>query len=395
MNNVNRQDSGNGATPALETRATYRPAALPQGTIAIVLPNLCGGGAERLHVNLANDWVARGMNVEFALMSSDGELHDVLDKRIKLVDLGVRRIRALLWPLIRYLRNAQPTVTLAAMWPLTSASIVAWHLAGRPGRIVVSDHTQLSISAVMELNVPRWLLSRAMRYTYPRATGVIAVSHGVKDDMCALAGIDPAKVRVIYNPTAVTTRLETASADSRIRLWGRSGGTNILSVGTLKPQKDHATLIEAFGRLPPELDARLTILGEGPLRKELEEQIRRMNLQERVRLPGFVLDPYPWYRTADLFVLSSRWEGFGNVLVEALECGVPIVSTDCRSGPAEVLEAGRFGKLVPVGEPHAMATAMCASLAEEHDRGMLRRRALDFSVQAISEEYLEYLQVTP
>lgn len=253
----------------------------------------------------------------------------------------------------------------------------------------------MSIAAVRELGVPRWFLASTMRLTYPLATGVISVSKGVKDDMSALAGLDPAIIEVIYNPAAMGAPYSRGTPDDRASLWNRPGGTNILSVGTLKAQKDHATLIAAFALLPPELDARLTILGEGALRRELEEQVRRLNLQDRVRLAGFVLDPYPWYRTADLFVLSSRWEGFGNVLVEALECGVPIVSTNCASGPSEVLEDGRFGKLVPVQDPSAMAAAMTATMTESHDVEALRRRASDFSVKTVSGRYLRFLELAP
>lgn len=365
----------------------------PADFVCVLLPDLRGGGAERLHTNLANDWVERGLRVQFVVMSSEGELREALDRRIELHDLQVSRLRGLLLPLARYLRKTRPTVTLAPMWPLTSIAIAAWRLAGRPGRLIVSDHTQLSISAEQELKVPRWLLGRIMRHSYPQASGVIAVSNGVKEDMCSLSGLDTALVRVIYNPTAVGIPFKRGDPDARSRLWGPGHGKTILSVGTLKPQKDHATLIEAFALLPPELDAKLIILGEGALRRQLEEKIRSMNLEDRVSLPGFMLDPYPWYQTADLFVLSSRWEGFGNVLVEALECGVPVVSTNCDSGPAEILSDGRFGKLVPVRDPGALAGAMCASLREEHDTTLLRDRAGDFTVTAISDKYLDYLQV--
>jgi glycosyltransferase involved in cell wall biosynthesis/peptidoglycan/xylan/chitin deacetylase (PgdA/CDA1 family) len=370
-------------------------AAVPPVDICILLPDLRGGGAERLHVNLANDWVARGLRVQLVLMSSRGDLHGILDPRVDIADLRSSRFRSLLIPLSRHLRAVGPAVTLAAMWPLTSVAIASWALAGRPGRLFVSDHTHLSIAAVRELGVPRWFLASTMRLTYPHASGVIAVSKGVKDDMMALAALDPAIIDVIHNPAAMGGPFSRGTPEDRALLWKRPGGKNILSVGTLKAQKDHATLISAFALLPARLDARLTILGEGALRAELEEQVRSLNLQGRVELAGFILDPYPWYRTADLFVLSSRWEGFGNVLVEALECGVPVVSTNCTSGPSEVLEDGRFGKLVPVQDPAAMAAAMSASLMERHDVEANRRRASDFSVNTISDRYLSRIEVKP
>jgi glycosyltransferase involved in cell wall biosynthesis len=363
--------------------------------VSILLPDLRGGGAERLHVHLANDWVQRGLQVEFALMRNEGELLATLDDRITVHDLRAPRVRSLLLPLVRYLRAVRPAAVIAAMWPLTSIAVAAWNMAGRPGRLFVSDHSQLSISAVREMGIPAWLIGNAIRFTYPLASGAIAVSQGVKEDLRALGRLAPSVVRVIYNPTALGVPFERGDPDARRELWGEASRRHVLSVGTLKPQKDHATLIRAIALLPPDLDVQLTILGEGPLRKELEGLVRELALEHKVRLPGFVLDPYPWYRTADLFVLSSRWEGFGNVLVEALECGVPVVSTDCASGPSEILAGGRYGRLVPIQDPPAMAAAIAASLAETHDASLLRSRAQDFSVSAISDQYLDYLCLKP
>jgi glycosyltransferase involved in cell wall biosynthesis len=150
--------------------------------------------------------------------------------------------------------------------------------------------------------------------------------------------------------------------------------------------------LRAFARIPRSLNAKLTILGEGLLRAELEVLIHQLGLQDRVTLPGFTIDPSHWYHSADLFVLSSSWEGFGNVIVEALECGVPVVSTDCLSGPAEILANGRYGRLVPVGDATALAAAIQASLLESHDQDALRRRAQDFAVPRIADQYLAYFR---
>ncbi len=175
------------------------------------------------------------------------------------------------------------------------------------------------------------------------------------------------------------------------QLWGAGFQYHVLSVGALKAQKDHANLVRAFALLPADFNAKLIILGEGELRPNLENLIEELGLQSRISMPGFVADPYPWFGTADLFVLASQWEGFGNVIVEALECGVPVVSTDCLSGPAEILEYGRYGKLVPIANPEAMAEAIAVSLNESHDRSKLMSRAAEFSVSNISSQYLTYL----
>jgi glycosyltransferase involved in cell wall biosynthesis len=366
---------------------------IPPNNILILLPDLHGGGAERLHVLLAKHWHVQGIKVEFALMQQRGALLSLLPNDIGIIDLGANRIRGGILPLARYLKKARPDIVLAAMWPLTSAAVLSWRLAGKPGRLYLSDHVQLSISCLQELKLSPWLLAAVMRLTYPSASGVIAVSEGVKKDMCRLGRFAESQVRVIYNPAATGVSTQPEMESVRKDLWGVGFDHHILSVGTLKVQKDHATLIRAFASLPTSLNAKLTILGEGALRAELEALVQQLGLQGRVAMPGFVVDTYPWYRSADLFVLSSRWEGFGNVIVEALECGVPVVSTDCQSGPAEILENGRIGRLVPIEDPLALAACMAKALTEPVDREMLRRRARDFSVSEIADQYLEYFDL--
>lgn len=360
-------------------------------SIAIVLPHLGGGGAERLHVYLANDWVTCGFSVEFILLRKEGELLSLLAPEIKVTDLGAARIRDALLPLAAYIRKTKPDVILAAMWPLTSAVVCSWLLSGMTGRLFISDHENLSYAYLGRNRIKSGYLKHLIRLTYPKATGVIAVSCGVKADLCALGGLSDKVVRVIYNPAATGASPDRISGVEREKLWGRGYKNHILAVGRLSEEKDFKTLICAFALLPGELHAKLVILGDGPSREELKSSVTELGLDERIALPGFVRDTYPMYRSADLFVLSSLWEGFGNVIVEALECGVPVVSTRCPGGPAEILEDGRYGLLVPVGDKVALAAAMVRSLSEEHDREALMMRAQDFSVRKISDQYLSYM----
>jgi len=202
------------------------------------------------------------------------------------------------------------------------------------------------------------------------------------------------KVKVIYNPAALGLELKRAAIEDRYALWGSAFKYNILSVGDLKPQKNHEMLIRAFARLPPQLHAKLTIVGDGPLKPQLVSLVSELNLQLRVLFAGYQNDPYKWYLSADLFVLTSKWEGFGNVLVESLECGTPVISTDCQSGPAEILDNGRYGKLVAIDDIDTLASEMRASLEEEPDRLLLQRRAKDFLVDDISMQYLDYFQLS-
>lgn len=361
--------------------------------ITIVLPNLQGGGAERVALYLANRWVEQGVQVEFVLMEARGELLELVDPRIPIRSLKASRIRGSILPLQRYFAERKPAVSWVGLWPLTSAAILAWQLAGRPGTLFTTDHTNLSISCLQELKLSPLYLQALLRSIYPLATGLMAVSEGVKQDLCRLGAFADERITVIYNPV-VRGLMNPAPLDPAVRqqLWGPGFNHHVLAVGSFKTQKNFPLLLRAFAQLPQSLNAKLTILGEGLLRPELESLIQDLRLDDRVSLPGFALDPSPWYRSADLFVLSSSWEGFGNVIVEALECGVPVVSTDCPSGPAEILDNGRYGRLVPVGDATALAAAMQASLLESHDHEALRRRAQAFAVPRIADHYLAYFR---
>jgi len=360
-----------------------------ESRIAIVLPDLRGGGAERLHVMMAREWLARGFDVDFVLLRRDGDLLKIVPPNARVVDLEVAHFRDALLPLRAYLRKQQPAVMLAAMWPLTVVALVAARLSGTGVRTLVSDHNTLSLSYRHKGSIHRALLRASMALVYPMADIRIGVSKGVAADLSNLSGIKQDQFRVIYNPAAVSVTV-TGGADSPVDLADVHGPL-ILTVGTLKDQKNHALLIEAFSRLAACSDATLCILGEGALRGALEQLVIQQGLQGRVLLPGFRVDTGPWYRRADLFVLSSKYEGFGNVIVEAMEHGVPVVSTDCPSGPREILCDGKYGRLVPVGDAGALAGAMQAALSESPDRDLLRARARDFSVGKIASEYLDVM----
>ena len=359
--------------------------------IVVVLPNLVGGGAERLAIYLAHDWLERGFSVEFILMESKGDLLTLLDERVSLVDLKSKKIRKALFPLAKALRKSNPDVIWSGLWPLTSVSILSWIFAGKKGRLFTIDHNYLSISTIKQLNVPSILLKFVMRLTYPFATGVMTVSHGAKLDLENLGSFKKGRVKVIYNPAATgKPALYNVSSDESINLWGRTVKYKVITAGALSDQKNHKLLIRSFSKISQIREAKLIILGEGELRSELEDLIKSLNLEDKVKLLGFVKEPYPWFLSADLFVLSSDWEGLPTVLVESLECGLPIVSIDCPSGPYEILEKGKYGKLVPLYDELALTKAIEESLTQDHNLESLRIRAKDFSLDKISSEYLEY-----
>jgi len=214
----------------------------------------------------------------------------------------------------------------------------------------------------------------------------ICISEGVADDVARLARFRRDRIEVIYNPIEM---LADPSADDFEGLWEGTQAKRVLTVGRLVEQKNLPLLLEAFSRVIEKMDARLVILGEGPLRGTLERKVAALGLERAVKLSGFMTNPASAYNSADLFVLSSDFEGFGNVIVEALACGVPVVSTDCPSGPREILSDGEFGTLVPCCDPDALADAMLAALAREHDTERLKARASDFTPERAATAYLK------
>jgi glycosyltransferase involved in cell wall biosynthesis len=362
--------------------------------ISVILPDLRVGGAERVAINLANHWTSLGLNVEFVLMHKQGEFISSVNPSIAIYDLQSPRIRHAPRRLLSYFRQRRPDVTVAHMWPLTSATVLAWRLCGCPGKLFLCEHVSLSDHVCRDLSTPLALAKATLRSLHPMATGIVAVSKGVASDLAHLASLSAQSIRVIYNPVVhgQTRPREPVNNLLRRQLWQGDFTYTIISIGTLKPQKNHLLLLEAFARLPPELDAGLVILGDGPLRPALQQKIRELGLERRVRLPGFNPNPDHWLRAADLFVLSSDFEGFANVLAESLAAGTPIVSTDCNSGPAEILENGRYGTLVPIGDAASLARAIQHSLMKVHDSNDLIKRAEEFSVTKISSQYLSYFR---
>lgn len=356
-------------------------------TVAILLPDLRPGGAERLLITLAAAWARQGIAVEFVLLRRVGELLAQLPSGSKFVDLKASRVRSAWRPLVRYLRESPPDALLAAMWPLTVLAPFAAKRAGFRGCVVVSEHAPQSLSYVRRGRLHNTVMAVTMRAGYRMADARVGVSSGVADDMARLSGMDRAAFRVIHNPAATGQVIGNYGRPQSI---AGPQGPLILSVGTLKAVKRHDLLIRAFAQMSRR-DATLCILGEGKERPRLQALVDALGLDERVLLPGYQSDPAPWYAYADLFVLSSDHEGFGNVIVEALEQGVPVVSTDCPSGPREILEGGKYGTLVPVGDAAALASAIDDALSREHNHDALKRRAQDFSVDKAADAYLDLL----
>ena len=359
-------------------------------TVAMFLPDLRAGGAERVAVNLCNAFVQRGIDVDLVLIRRHGELLGQLDPAVRVIGFESRRIRGSLRPLATYLREARPDALLAHMWPLPLIALWARFLSRSRARVVGVSHTTWTRSELFEHPLTRFNIKISMRTFYRYLDGMVAVSDGAADDLSNISGLARDRITTIYNPI-VGAALPGEVGDVVPDAWRSGVHAKLLAVGTLKTIKDYPTLLRAFAMLRTRQDARLLILGEGDQRAALETLVASLGLGDSVFLPGYASDTRPYYRAADLFVLSSTGEGFGNVIVEALEQGTPVVSTDCPSGPREILEDGKYGTLVPVGDVEALANAMEEVLSRQQDHEALKRRANDFSVYKAADAYLRLL----
>ena len=359
--------------------------------VAIYVPSLGGGGAERMMVTLANAFADRGLSVDLVLANTQGPYLQNVSPAVRIVDLRSTRVMTSLPGLVHYLRRERLQAMLSALNHANVIAIIARSLSRVRLRLVVSERSTLSPSRPLlfrELLIP-WMI----RWFYPRADKVVCVSQGVADDLIETIGLPPEKLSVVYNPVVSDVLIEKSRAALDHAWFEPSEPPVILGVGRLTVQKDFAVLLRAVAQVRAVRPVRLVILGEGELRSTLERLAQELGIAADVLMPGFVANPFPWMRRAALFVLSSLWEGLPGVLIEAMACGTPVVSTNCQSGPEEILENGRWGRLVPVGDANALAQAIDATLGDSHKPKVIVR-ANDFSTDRAVEAYLSLLGVS-
>jgi glycosyltransferase involved in cell wall biosynthesis len=286
----------------------------------------------------------------------------------------------LFFELLRIVRRRHPDVVLA--FDTRANQIASWLMLvpGMRARVWMSLRNLLAQKH-----------GRMLRAACARCAGVIAISQGLADHFLGLTGADPGKVHVIHNP-AVPPGLADLAAERLDDPWLKPDQPPVIvAVGRLTEQKDFPTLIRAFAALRATRPCRLMILGQGELLETLKALCGVLGVADDVRFCGFQANPWNYMRGASVFVLSSAWEGFGNVLAEALSLGVPVVSTDCPYGPREILQGGRLGRLVPVGEPAKLAEAMASTLDHPPAPGPLMAGALRFTRDVSGAQYLRLL----
>jgi len=341
--------------------------------VAILVAFTGDGGVENMVANLARGLVRRGIAVDILLLKARGGHVARLPEQARILRLDVRTSLLGLPAVTAYLRRERPLALLAAKDRAGRLALVARRLSGVPTRVVLRLGMHLSGSLAGKSRLRRWSRWVFVRRLYPMADALIAVARGVAEDMVQHGGLPRECLHVVPNPT-IPDDLERRAGASVDHPWLAAERTTpvVVGAGRLRPQKDFATLIRAFAGLRRQRQARLIILGEGEERGRLQALARSLGVAGDVDLPGFIPDPLPWLARAELFVLASAFEGSPNVLIEAMACGTPVVATDCPSGPREILDGGRHGPLVPVGDAEALTRAMAERLAAPRAAETLR-----------------------
>jgi glycosyltransferase involved in cell wall biosynthesis len=350
-----------------------------------------GGGAERVIVNLTHGITDRARAVDLVVADARGELAAQVPAAVRVVDLRSPRVLRSLGPLVAYLRRERPVALVSSMGHANLVAIWAARLAHQGTAVIATVHNTMSQSTPDQGRWAAWLWPRLLHTFYPCASEVVAVSRGAADDLARTAALPRERIRVIYNPV-ITPAMEALARERVDDPWFAPGQPPvILGVGRLNRQKDFATLTRAFAAVRQRREARLVILGEGEERAALERLIAELGVARDVSLPGFRANAVAYMAQSAVFALSSAWEGLPTVLIEALAAGAAVVSTDCPSGPREILQDGRLGALVPVGDPTALAAAILDAL--ERPTGASPREALaPFTMDAAVDHYLRLIE---
>lgn len=353
--------------------------------ITFFIPSLAGGGAERMVLNLIRGLLDYPVQIDLVVATAYGELNNQIPQGINFVNLHQNRVSSALFPLVRFLRKNRPDILFSAVDNANLIAILANLLNRTKTKCVVSVHQMGSKFREIHYGFRERILRKGIWLLFRFAHKIVAVSSGVAEDLICELKINPSCITMIGNPILSNQKFE------QLQNSPKKGQSDVLvvSAGRLVKEKDFQTLLSAFALVHKQLSCHLIIYGEGPERERLENQRDALGLSRDIDFPGFTEDIFQALTSADLCVVSSLTEGFGNVIVESLACGVPVVSTDCPSGPREILQDGKFGRLVDIEQPELLAEAILSSLSQKMDRSFLQDRARDFTIEKISSIYYD------
>ena len=358
--------------------------------VALFTGSMRGGGAERVMLDLAAGLARRGLNVDLVLMHAKGEYLHLVPDDVRVIDLDTRKLVSFIADFLRYVRRERPSAVLSTLLLPDMAVLIAKLIFGKRLRVVLRQATMFTDALKVATSRNRQYM-RLVRLLMPAADAIVAVSEGTAADLRTQAPRAAGRIITIYNPVVSSDTTDKADVPVEHQWFGDDGEPVILAAGRLAPVKDYPTLLRVFADVVRSRAARLVILGQGVERESLLELAQRLGVADRFDLPGFDVNPFRYMSRASVFVLSSRFEGFPNVLAQAMACGTPVVSTDCRSGPSEILEGGKWGHLVPVGDWRAMARAIENTLDNPLPAEDLKARASVYSVETSVDRYYELL----
>ncbi|MFD2035448.1 glycosyltransferase [Belliella marina] len=349
--------------------------------------NLNQGGVQRMMVNVANYFDQNGHEVSFYLAKKQGQYIENLNPGIKLYSADTDNRLKLLRKFSRFLKLNPHDTIFTAVPHFNLIAIMCKMISGSKVKLIISERS----NTFQEFQKSPWGFYKIsfflIPFLYRFANEIVAVSKGVADDLAKAAMIPRSRITVVYNPAFNETML-TKKSEQVDHPWIKSPRSEklLIAVGRLTPQKDFGTLITSMTHID-DSEVKLIIVGEGDELPKLQKLVASLGLGHRVDFAGFQLNPVAWIAKCDVFVLSSLWEGFGNILVEALATGTTIVSTNCESGPSEILDMERYGYLTPVGNPKSMAKTIQKALAKRLDESTQIARAKDFDVNHILKNY--------
>jgi glycosyltransferase involved in cell wall biosynthesis len=359
--------------------------------LAVLVASLFHGGVGKMRVHLINEIARRGYRVDLLLADKNSPYMDRVSPQVRVVNIHTTNALTGIPLVAAYLLRAGPRMMLSQRVRVNALALRSMALVGASTRMFVTVNTNMSreIEALRPGKRERHLA--LMRRYFPRNDGIIAVSRGVAEDTARLIGCPAERIRVVPNPVVTPELIDRARAPLDHPWFAPGEPPVILGVGRLEPQKDFQTLLRAFARVRSQRPCRLVILGEGKQRAELQRLAEELEIASAFQLPGFVENPYCYMARAGLFVLSSAWEGSPNSLTEALALGTPLASTDCPDGPREILENGKHGPLVPVGDAEALSEAMCRTLDHPPERATLQAAAQRYTLERSASAYVEAL----
>lgn len=357
--------------------------------IAVLLSTSGHSGVDRLARHLLPAIARRGYGVDLLKVREHGPDLDDTPPGLRIIDLGTRHTLLTLPALVRYLRRERPAVLLSDKDKVNRLALAARVLSGVPTRLLMRSGTTISLDLASRGALDRWVQRHSMRWLYRFADQVLVPSQGAAEDLARYTGLAPERICALCSPIVRASVFSTPQPRPGHPWFAPGAPPLILSVGELCGRKDFATLIRAFAEVRAARPCRLMILGRGRTRESLLALAQALGVDADVQLPGFVPEPYAYMAHAALLAFSSRWEGLPFVPVEALAVGTPVVSTDCPSGPREILQDGRYGALVPVGDDQALAEAICVTLDAPLPAETLREAARRFEIETATSGYLE------